>query len=145
MACAIAGIVAISSNPLILLNLTKWLDLGLLLKLVTWLIIRWSQVRALLGPLLFSWFSVKCLQITAKTCRAEDGTLSFTNSSINTLNPVMKGAALQSYSNPDIKSFEVVKVWTAPVSGTININSNPTIADLSLTGTAKRSDGANNW
>jgi RHS repeat-associated protein len=67
---------------------------------------------------------------------AEDGTLSFTNSSIYTLNPVMKGAALQSYSNPDVKSFEVVKVWTAPVSGTININSNPTIADLSLTGNA---------
>jgi len=67
---------------------------------------------------------------------AEDGTLSFSNSSVNTLNPVMKGAALQSYSDPDVKSFEVVKVWTAPVSGTVRISSHPTITDPSLTGTA---------
>ena len=64
------------------------------------------------------------------------GKLSFENSSVNTMNPVMKGAILQTYSDPDVKPFEVVKVWTAPVGGTVTVSSNPMLSDPSLTGTA---------
>lgn len=51
------------------------------------------------------------------------GDLSFDKSSVNTPNPVLKGeAAMAPLPEPPKKDLEIVKIWTAPFTGTIDIN-----------------------
>jgi hypothetical protein len=66
----------------------------------------------------------------------DDGTLTFESHSQNTLNPVVKDASLQAYQDPDVKSFEVVRIWKAPVEGQVQITSNPQFT-LGVTGSVK--------
>ncbi|WP_417588811.1 SpvB/TcaC N-terminal domain-containing protein [Owenweeksia hongkongensis] len=51
------------------------------------------------------------------------GNFEFSSTSANTYNPVVKGASLPAGGNEnDGKDFEVVRLWEAPFTGTINIS-----------------------
>lgn len=56
---------------------------------------------------------------------SDAGTLSFDANSSNSLSPVFKGEPVVSYTDQDLKEFEVVRTWTAPVSGDVIIYSDP--------------------
>jgi hypothetical protein len=47
-----------------------------------------------------------------------------------------KGVSLQTYQDPDVKPFEVVRIWRAPVAGNVQIVSDPQFT-LGVTGSVK--------
>jgi RHS repeat-associated protein len=56
---------------------------------------------------------------------SDEGTLSFDSNSSNSISPVVKGEPAVSYTDGDLKEFEVVRTWTAPADGDVTIDSDP--------------------
>ena len=63
------------------------------------------------------------------------GTYQFESNSMYTLNPVLQKEALVTVEDDSLKNFEVVKIWTAPVTGRVDIASDPQFS-LGVTGQA---------